>query len=70
MEKSETLRSYIACFTKKKITTLNYNQDTTIRAFDKGLLLGSDLYVNLIKYKPRVMEKSLFGVSTSPMGGK
>lgn len=50
---------YIVRLNKEKITILNCNCDTVTRAFIKGLLRGSDLYVDLIEYKPRTMEKSL-----------
>lgn len=49
----------MARFNKEKISIPNCNSDIAIRAFVKGLLPGSDLYADLIKYEPKTMEESL-----------
>lgn len=38
----------------------NCNEDTVIWAFAKGFLQGYDLYADLIKYKLRTMEETIF----------
>ena len=55
----ETLRSFVARFNKEKVSITNFNLNTIISAFRKGLKHDSDLYQELTKYPCKTIEDVL-----------
>ncbi|XP_062075395.1 uncharacterized protein LOC133779450 [Humulus lupulus] len=54
--RDESLRDYVARFNAKKVSITACNVDTAVTAFQKGLLVESDLYKELTKYPCKTME--------------
>lgn len=56
---TESLRNFVSRFNNEKVSIVNYNMNTTISAFRKGLRTDSDLCKKLIKYPWRTIEDVL-----------
>ena len=48
--RTESLRDYIGCFNREKVSIPFCNQETATDAFRKGLLLDRELYKDLTKF--------------------
>jgi len=57
--RTESLRDYVGCFNREKVSIPFCNQETAADAFRKGLLPDGELYKDLTKFNCSTMEDTL-----------
>ena len=57
--RTESLKDYVGCFNREKVSIPFCNQEIAVNAFRKGLLPDGDLYKDLTKFNCSTMEETL-----------